>query len=146
MPRLLDQFASRSSPNGNGIDGQRAALEIGTHALRGGLVGAAVGATAPWHEPVRCQNARVPEVTAAVVIGLDVGGTKTNATVLRDDGLFLVDDMVELPSRVRDGPAGAIAAIDEAMELVLGATATRREWVRAIGLDTPGPASADGVI
>ena len=62
----------------------------------------------------------------AVVVGLDVGGTKTNATVLTDDGRFLVDHMVEVPSRVLEGPAAAIAAIDEAMELVLDVTATRR--------------------
>ena len=86
------------------------------------------------------------ELPAAIVIGLDVGGTKTNATVLRDDGLFLVDHMVEVTSCVRDGPAAAIAAIDEAIERVLAATATHRAWVRAIGLDTPGPASAAGVI
>ena len=40
----------------------------------------------------------------AVVVGLDVGGTKTNATVLTDDGRFLVDHMVEMPSRVLEGP------------------------------------------
>ena len=40
----------------------------------------------------------------AVVVGLDVGGTKTNATVLAEDGKFLVDRMVEVPSRVLEGP------------------------------------------
>ena len=69
--------------------------------------------------------------TAAVVVGLDVGGTKTNATVLSEDGRFLVDRMVEVPSRVLDGPAAAIAAIDEAMELVLDVTATR-PWRRRV--------------
>ena len=90
--------------------------------------------------------AAMPAATAAVVVGLDVGGTKTNATVLSEDGRFLVDHMVEVPSGVLDGPAAAIAAIDEAMELVLAVTATRRAAVRAVGLDTPGPASAEGVI
>lgn len=82
----------------------------------------------------------------AVVVGLDVGGTKTNATVLTEDGRFLVDDMVEVASGVLEGPTAAIAAIDEAMALVLAMTATPRARVRAVGLDTPGPASADGVI
>ena len=54
--------------------------------------------------------------------------------------------MVEVMSCVLEGPAAAIAAIDEAMELVLAMTATPRSRVRAVGLDTPGPASADGVI
>jgi len=82
----------------------------------------------------------------SVVVGLDVGGTKTNATVLVDDGRFLVDRMVEVASRVLDGPPAAVAAIDEAMDLVLDMTGVSRHRVRAIGLDTPGPASADGVI
>ena len=85
-------------------------------------------------------------MAGAVVVGLDVGGTKTNATVLVDDGRFLVDRMVEVASRVLDGPPSAVAAIDEAMDLVLDVTGVSRHRVRAIGLDTPGPASADGVI
>jgi predicted NBD/HSP70 family sugar kinase len=84
--------------------------------------------------------------TTAVVVGLDVGGTKTNATVLAEDGTFLVDRMVEVPSRVCEGPRGAVAAISEAMELALAVTGTSDAAVRAVGLDTPGPASADGVI
>jgi predicted NBD/HSP70 family sugar kinase len=82
----------------------------------------------------------------AVVVGVDVGGTKTNATVLDDDGRFLVDGMVEVPSRVSEGPAAAVAAAVAAMELALTLTGTSRSAVRAVGLDTPGPASADGVI
>ena len=82
----------------------------------------------------------------AVVVGLDVGGTKTNATVLAEDGRFLVDRMVEVASRVRDGPAGAVAASQAAMDLALTVTGTPRDAVRAVGLDTPGPASAHGVI
>ena len=41
----------------------------------------------------------------AVVVGLDVGGTKTNATVLDETGAFLIDRMMETPSRVHQGPA-----------------------------------------
>jgi predicted NBD/HSP70 family sugar kinase len=88
----------------------------------------------------------VPELAGAVVVGLDVGGTKTNATVLADNGRFLVDRMVEVASRVLEGPPAAIAAIDDAMDLALESTGVPRSRVRAIGLDTPGPASADGVI
>ena len=69
--------------------------------------------------------AAMSAATAAVVVGLDVGGTKTNATVLTEDGRFLVDHMVEVASCVLEGPAAAIAAIDEAMDLVLEVTAPR---------------------
>ena len=86
------------------------------------------------------------ERTRSVVVGLDVGGTKTNATVLDDQGEFLVDHMIEAPSRVREGPDAAIAAIETAMALALAEAGVDPGVVLAVGLDTPGPASASGVI
>src|SRR5215207_398163 len=82
----------------------------------------------------------------AVVVGLDVGGTKTNATVLADDGHFLVDRMVETTSHVRDGPTAALRAIGTAMARALDVAGVPVSSVLAVGLDTPGPASATGVI
>ncbi len=81
-----------------------------------------------------------------VVIGLDVGGTCTNATVLDESGRFLVDRMVEIPSCVQQGPDVAVKALVEAMTHVLSLTGVDVSAVAAVGLDTPGPASADGVI
>ena len=83
---------------------------------------------------------------SSVVVGLDNGATSNNATVLNDSGRFLVDRLVESPSRVRDGPEAAVGALAEAVDQVLGLTGMARESVRAVGLGTPGPASADGVI
>jgi glucokinase len=82
----------------------------------------------------------------AVVVGLDVGGTKTNATVLDEHGRFLVHRMVEGPSRVHDGPTAAIDAAAAAMRRALHDAATSPDAVRAVGLASPGPASAYGVI
>ncbi|HEX7196037.1 MAG TPA: ROK family protein [Candidatus Limnocylindria bacterium] len=81
-----------------------------------------------------------------VVVGIDNGATKDNATVLDGSGRFLVDRMYEIPSRVALGPAAAIEAMAEVMDLVLRDTGVDRAQVAAVGLDTPGPASADGVI
>jgi glucokinase len=81
-----------------------------------------------------------------VVVGLDGGGTAINATVLDSAGRFLVDQLVEIPSRVAEGPAVTIDALAESFTRVLGLTGTPAGSVRAVGLDTPGPASADGVI
>lgn len=81
-----------------------------------------------------------------VVVGLDNGGTTNNATVLDCEDRFLVDRMVETPSYVREGPEKAIEALASSFEQVLELTGTPREIVRAVGLDTPGPVSADGVI
>ena len=81
-----------------------------------------------------------------VVVGLDNGGTTNNATVLDGSGRFLVDRLVECPSCVHDGPGQAIEALAGALDQVLEMTGVSRARVRAVGLDTPGPVSADGVI
>jgi predicted NBD/HSP70 family sugar kinase len=84
--------------------------------------------------------------TEAVVVGLDNGGTANNATVLTASGKFLVDRLVEVPSRVKEGPDVAVEALVEAMDRVLVEVGVGRDRVRGVGLDTPGPSSADGVI
>jgi glucokinase len=81
-----------------------------------------------------------------LVVGLDNGGTTNNATVLDQDGRFLVDRLVETPSLVREGPDVAMAALEAAFENVLEVVFAGRSSVRAVGLDSPGPATADGVI
>jgi len=81
-----------------------------------------------------------------VVVGLDNGGTCNNATVLTESGEFLVDQLVENDSRVTDGPEAAVASLAASFDGILDLTGTPRDFVRAVGLDTPGPASADGVI
>jgi glucokinase len=81
-----------------------------------------------------------------VVVGLDNGGTSNNATVLDRDGRFLVSRLVETASLVQEGPEVALEALELSLNNVLELTETDRSSVRAVGLDTPGPASADGVI
>jgi glucokinase len=81
-----------------------------------------------------------------VVVGIDNGGTSNNATVLDASGRFLVDRLVELPSLVTEGPEVAIDAMARALDNVLDLTGVPLTAVRGVGLDTPGPASADGVI
>jgi glucokinase len=82
----------------------------------------------------------------SVVVGIDVGGTKTNATVVSTAGEFLIADMVETHSRVNDGTAAALDAIVALMSIVVNAAGVTPQSVVAVGLDSPGPASADGVI
>ena len=81
-----------------------------------------------------------------VTVGIDNGGTANNGTVLDADGRFLVDRLAELPSLVREGPDRAIPALVESFESMLELTGVSRDRVRAVGLDTPGPASAAGVL
>jgi predicted NBD/HSP70 family sugar kinase len=88
----------------------------------------------------------MPGLGEEVVVGLDNGGTAINATVLDSSGRFLVDRLVETPSRVTEGPAVAIEALAVSLADVLALVGIPQESVRAVGLDTPGPASAEGVI
>ena len=81
-----------------------------------------------------------------VVVGLDNGATNNNATVLDPARGFLVDRLVESPSLVQDGPERAVEALAESFESVLEVARLPGSSVRAVGLGTPGPASADGVI
>jgi predicted NBD/HSP70 family sugar kinase len=81
-----------------------------------------------------------------VVVGLDNGGTMNNATVLDASERFLLDQMAELPSNVREGPDQAIQSLVDSVQQVLDLTGVPITSVRAVGLDTPGPASGDGVI
>jgi glucokinase len=84
--------------------------------------------------------------TNRVVVGLDNGGKVNNATVLESSGRFLVDGLIESPSLVREGPDIAIEALARTFDDVLALTGTAKSAVLAVGLDTPGPASAEGVI
>jgi glucokinase len=81
-----------------------------------------------------------------VVVGIDNGGTSNNTTILDASGRFLVDRLVEMPSLVTEGPEVAVDAMARALDNVLALTGIPAAAVRGVGLDTPGPASADGVI
>jgi glucokinase len=61
-------------------------------------------------------------------------------------GRFLIDQLVELPSRVTEGPAVAVPAMRDAFESAIRIAGVDASQVIGVGLDTPGPASADGVL
>ena len=80
------------------------------------------------------------------IVGLDNGGTPHKFTVMDRDGHYLIDDLIELPSRVTDGPGAALAALQDAFEAALTTAGIERSQVLGVGFDSPGPASADGVL
>jgi predicted NBD/HSP70 family sugar kinase len=84
--------------------------------------------------------------SARYVVGLDNGGTANKFTVMNRDGEFLIGHLVELPSRVTEGPTAAISALREAFEAAIELADIDRGEVFGVGFDTPGPATADGVI
>jgi glucokinase len=81
-----------------------------------------------------------------VTAGVDLGGTAVNYTFLTADGRWLIDGLCEHPSRSQEGPTICLQQIADG----LGVAATRAgilpEDIVVVGLDTPGPASAAGVL
>jgi glucokinase len=85
--------------------------------------------------------------TRELVVGLDNGGSTNNVTVLElATGSFLIDALFELPSEVRLGPDVAIDALVRAFAAAIEHVSGSADQVVAVGLDSPGPASAGGVI
>jgi len=78
--------------------------------------------------------------------GVDLGGTKVNVTLLGEDGTFRISEMMESPSLVEQGPAVTLKQMEVALKQAAKVSGIDMSSVKAVGLDTPGPASADGVI
>jgi len=79
-------------------------------------------------------------------VGIDIGGTANKFTLINGAGEFLIDRLVELPSRVTEGPAVAIPAMRDAFEAAVELAGVDAGDVVGVGLDTPGPASANGIL
>lgn len=77
-------------------------------------------------------------------VGLDLGGNAINVTAY-DGERFLVGEMLEVPSLVREGPDVLGAQLLSAYRLAVETAGWDEREVAAVGLDTPGPASANGV-
>ena len=80
-----------------------------------------------------------------VVAGVDLGGTAINYTFLDQRGQFLIDGLCEHPARSVEGPGICLSQIADGLAIAAAQAGVRVENVVAIGLDTPGPASAVGV-
>jgi predicted NBD/HSP70 family sugar kinase len=80
------------------------------------------------------------------VIGIDLGGTAINYTVVDEKQNILVDGMCEHPARSVEGPEICLDQIAAGVAPALSRAGVSMEDVAAVGLDTPGPASAKGVL
>lgn len=81
-----------------------------------------------------------------VVVGIDLGGTAINYTLVDGDERFLIDGLCEHPARSTEGPAICLQQIVEGLQIALERAGVSRQDLVAVGLDTPGPASATGVL
>ena len=81
-----------------------------------------------------------------IVAGVDLGGTAINYTLMNGDEQFLIEGLCEHPARSREGPDICLQQIADGLEIAARAAGVLVSDVMAVGLDTPGPASATGVL
>jgi predicted NBD/HSP70 family sugar kinase len=82
----------------------------------------------------------------AIIAGVDLGGTAVNYTFLTSDEKFLIDGLCEHPARAKEGPDVCLKQIEDGLKMAVEKAGTTLADVVAVGLDTPGPASAAGVL
>jgi glucokinase len=80
----------------------------------------------------------------SVVAGVDLGGTSVNYTLVDAQEKFLIEGLCEHPSLAKQGPDICLKQIADGLLVATGKAGVRLADVVAIGLDTPGPASAAG--
>ncbi len=81
-----------------------------------------------------------------IVAGVDLGGTAINYTLANAEEEFLIDKLCEHPSRVAEGPEVCLHQIEQGLRVAVERAGVALSDVAVVGLDTPGPASADGVL
>jgi glucokinase len=81
-----------------------------------------------------------------VVAGVDLGGTAVNYTLVNREEQFLIDGLCEHPALSRQGPEVCLRQIEDGLRIAAEKTNVRVSEIVAVGLDTPGPASAAGLL
>jgi glucokinase len=81
-----------------------------------------------------------------LVAGVDLGGTAINYTLLNTHEQFLIESLCEHPARSREGPEICLQQIADGLRIAVELAEVSVGDVAVIGLDTPGPASATGVL
>ncbi len=79
-----------------------------------------------------------------VVAGVDLGGTAINYTLLNQNEEFLITGLCEHPALAKQGPDICLKQMQDGLKVALDQVGIPFSDVVAIGLDTPGPASAAG--
>jgi predicted NBD/HSP70 family sugar kinase len=81
-----------------------------------------------------------------VTAGVDLGGTAVNYTFITTDGRWLIDGLCEHPARAQEGPAICLQQIADGLAIAASRAGITQSDIAVVGLDTPGPASATGVL
>jgi predicted NBD/HSP70 family sugar kinase len=82
----------------------------------------------------------------SVVAGVDLGGTAINYTFLDGQDKFLLQELCEYPARSKEGPEICLRQIEEGLRFAANGVGVPLSDISVVGLDTPGPASAMGVL
>ncbi len=80
------------------------------------------------------------------VAGVDLGGTAINYTFLTDQEQFLIESLCEYPARAREGPSICLQQIADGLQIAFEKAGVLPSEISVVGLDTPGPSSATGVL
>jgi predicted NBD/HSP70 family sugar kinase len=81
-----------------------------------------------------------------VAAGIDLGGTAVNYTFITTDGSWLIDSLCEHPARAQEGPEICLQQIGDGLDIAAAGAGIPRSDIAVVGLYTPGPASASGVL
>lgn len=81
-----------------------------------------------------------------VVAGVDLGGTAVNYTIVDQQGRFLIEGLCEHPALAKQGPDICLQQIADGLKIAADKAGVAVSDIVAVGLDTPGPASASGVL
>ncbi|MBV9267231.1 MAG: ROK family protein [Acidobacteriaceae bacterium] len=81
-----------------------------------------------------------------IVAGVDLGGTAVNYTLLNRKEDFLIEELCEYPALSREGPDVCLKQIADGLDMAVKQAAVTLGDIAVVGLDTPGPASATGVL
>jgi glucokinase len=78
------------------------------------------------------------------VAGVDLGGTAVNYTLVDQQEHFLIEGLCEHPALARQGPEICLRQIADGLQIAADNAGVSLSDIVAVGLDTPGPASAAG--
>jgi predicted NBD/HSP70 family sugar kinase len=81
-----------------------------------------------------------------VVAGVDLGGTAINYTIVDAQAKFLIEELCEHPALSIQGPDVCLKQIEDGLKIAVGLIGLDLADIAAVGLDTPGPASASGFL
>jgi glucokinase len=86
------------------------------------------------------------EKNVSIVAGVDLGGTAVNYTLINEKEEFLIEGLCEHPALSKQGPEICLKQIEDGLFTAAKRSNVLLDDIVAVGLDTPGPASASGVL